>query len=543
MKVARYSALAVAAAVAALSGVACFLLSPWWTPVAVLSGVLTLQGVYDLCQREHAILRSYPLLGHFRFWLEHFRPAIRQYFAESNVNGTPFPRDVRAVVYQRAKGVPAEKAFGTERSVYDSGHEFFATSMAPVPVPAKPPTVRVGGPACAHPYDMPLLNVSAMSFGALSGQAVQALGEGARAGGFAQDTGEGGLSRHHFAGGADLIWQIGTGYFGCRTPDGAFDPHGFAVTAAREQVKCILLKLSQGAKPSMGGVLPGAKVNAEIARTRGVPQGKTVISPPAHPSCSTPRELVRFVARLRTLSGGKPIGIKLCVGSRLQFLALCKAMVEEGSAPDFIVVDGAEGGTGAAPLEFADAMGLPLTDGLTTVHNALVGCGLRDQVKIGASGKIATGSDIVARLVQGADFTNSARAMMLALGCIQAQQCHTNACPSGVATQDPLRARALHVGDKAARIRRFQESTVRSAQHVMAALGASTAADLRPAMLRRRLPDGLSRGYDELYEWPDEGSLLTAPPSGWAYDWDRADPDSFAPRTSWDPKRSTVPST
>ncbi|MFK0292776.1 FMN-binding glutamate synthase family protein [Streptomyces sp. NPDC090442] len=527
--VSRHSALAAAVAGAVLGGLAAFVVSPWWWTVAAPCLLLTARGLYDLKQRRHSILRNYPLLGHLRFWMEFIRPEVRQYFGESNLDGRPFPRDLRSLVYQRAKGETAQKAFGTEWDVYRSGHEFFVTSMAPVPVPDGPMTVRVGGPDCRQPYDMPLLNISAMSFGALSAPAIQALSQGASEGGFAHDTGEGGLSSHHLVGGADLIWQIGTGYFGCRTDDGRFDEDKFAVQATHPRVKCVVLKLSQGAKPGLGGVLPGAKVNDEVARVRGVVPGRTVVSPPGHPDCATPRSLVRFVARLRELSGGKPVGIKLCVGSRLELLALCKAMLEEHSAPDFIVVDGAEGGTGAAPLEFTDSVGMPLTDGLTTLHNALVGSGLRDGIKLGASGKIVAGSDIVTRLIQGADFTNSARAMLLALGCIQAQQCHTNNCPTGVATQDPRRARALDVADKAQRVRRYQEATVRSARQIMASLGAQHPSQLHTLMLRRRLPNGLTCSYNELYEWLHEGQLLANPPFDWAVDWTQADPDTFAP--------------
>ncbi|MFJ2766798.1 FMN-binding glutamate synthase family protein [Streptomyces sp. NPDC087300] len=536
----RYSALLGVVAIAVLSSLLAVSVSPWWWTASAVFSALSLRGLRDMCQRRHAVLRNYPLLGHLRFWMERLRPGVRQYFIESSLDGRPFSRDVRSLVYQRAKGESAQKAFGTERDVYSTGHEFFVTSMAPEPVVETPFTVRVGGPDCLKPYDMALLNVSAMSFGALSGNAVRALNEGARQGRFAHDTGEGGLSEHHLAGGGDLIWQIGTGYFGCRTPEGRFDAAQFTTTASQTHVKCILLKLSQGAKPGMGGVLPGAKVNAEVARARGVAPGETVASPAWHPDCRTPRELVRFVAYLRTLSLGKPVGIKLCVGSRHQVLALCKAMLAEESAPDFIVVDGAEGGTGAAPLEFTDQLGMPLTDGLITLHNALVGTGLREHVKVGASGKIATGGDIVSRLVQGADFTNSARAMLLAIGCIQAQQCHSNDCPTGVATQDSRRARALHVGDKAQRVRRYQQATARSAQQIMATLGIQHPDELHPGMLRRRMDTGITCSYFELYEWLDHGELLVSPPASWVVDWAHAHPDTFTP-VQWHPRARLRP--
>ncbi|MGW4568179.1 FMN-binding glutamate synthase family protein [Streptomyces sp. NPDC004561] len=510
-----------------LASLAAAWISPRWLLVAVPVMLLALLGAWDLLQRRHSVLRNYPVLGHARFLMERIRPELQQYFIERNYDGRPFDRDVRSIVYERAKGTDAEEPYGTERDVYQPGYEFLVPSMAPRPVPKEPPRVRIGGPDCGRPYDMALLNVSAMSFGSLSANAVLALNGGAAAGGFAQDTGEGGLSEYHLRPGGDLVWEIGTGYFGCRTPDGDFDSAEFADKAAHDHVKCVSLKLSQGAKPGIGGVLPGAKVNAEIARVRDVPEGRTVVSPPYHRVFSTPRELVRFIARMRELSGGKPAGFKLCVGSRRQFLAVCKAMLEEGTAPDFIVVDGAEGGTGAAPLEFADHVGTPLTEGLLTVHNALVGTGLRDRIRIGASGKIATGTDLVKRMVQGADYGNAARAMMFAVGCIQAQRCHTNTCPTGVTTQDPRRARALYVPDKTARVQRFQEATVASALQIMASMGVTDPAQLRPHMLRRRVDPFTERSYEELYEWLQPGQLLAGPPASWATDWNAADPDHF----------------
>jgi glutamate synthase domain-containing protein 2 len=503
------------------------LVSPLWWILAVPLLVIATIGAGDLVQRRHSVLRNYPVLGHFRFLLESLRPELQQYFIERNFDGRPFDRDIRSIVYQRAKGTDAEEPFGTEQDVYADGYEFFVHSMAPTPAADDPPTVRIGGPDCAKPYDMALLNVSAMSFGALSANAILALNSGAARGRFAHDTGEGGLSEYHLRPGGDLVWEIGTGYFGCRTRDGGFDAGEFAAKAAQDAVRCVSLKLSQGAKPGIGGVLPGGKVNDEIAHVRDVPAGKTVISPPYHRVFSTPRELVAFVARMRELAGGKPAGFKLCVGSRRQFLAVCKAMLAEGVTPDFIIVDGAEGGTGAAPLEFADHIGMPLTEGLITVHNALVGTGLRDRIRIGASGKVATGADMVKRLIQGADYTNAARAMMFAVGCIQAQRCHTNRCPVGVTTQDPRRARALDVADKSERVHRFQRSTVHSAQQIMAAMGVRDPADLRPHMLRRRVGPHDVRSYAQLYPWLDSGELLADPPEDWAGDWSAADPDRF----------------
>ncbi|WP_326789604.1 FMN-binding glutamate synthase family protein [Streptomyces sp. NBC_00151] len=501
--------------------------SAWWWCAAGPLLALTALGGHDLAQRRRSVLRNYPLLGRLGFPPEAQRPERRRYFVGRRVDGRPFDRAVRTLVYERAKGVEAGEPFGTERDVYGDGYEFLEPSMRPVEVPDEPPAVRVGGPDCTQPYDMALLNVSAMSFGALSPNAVLALNRGAALGGFAQDTGEGGLSDHHLRGGGDLIWEIGTGYFGCRTAEGDFEEREFKDKAALPEVKCVSLKLSQGANPGFGGVLPGAKVSAEIARARGVPEGVTVVSPPYHRVFSTPRELVRFVARMRELAGGKPTGLKLCVGSRRQFLAVCKAMLAEGVTPDFVVVDGSEGGTGAAPAEFAGTIGTPLTEGLITVHNALVGTGLRDRVRIGASGKVATGSDIVRRLLQGADYTNAARAMMFAVGCVQAGRCHTNTCPAGVTTQDPRRFRALDVADKAERVRRYQRATVHSASRIMAAMGVRDPGELTPHRLLRRVGPTTVRSYAELYEWLAPGVLPAEAPSAWAADWAAADPDSF----------------
>ncbi|WP_027927408.1 FMN-binding glutamate synthase family protein [Amycolatopsis benzoatilytica] len=529
LSVVRFGMVAGLVAIAAAAVLLSNTLSPWWWFLAGPFALFAATGVYDLAQRKHSVLRNYPVLGHARFLLESVRPEMQQYFVERNFDGRPYDRSVRSIVYERAKGTAAEEPFGTERDMYAEGYEFLVPSLAPVPVPKSPPRVRVGGPDCARQYDMALLNVSAMSFGSLSSNAILALNQGAARGGFAHDTGEGGLSEYHLRGGGDLIWEIGTGYFGCRTADGGFDPGEFADKAAHDAVKCVSLKLSQGAKPGMGGVLPGSKVNAEIARVREVPVGQTVVSPPYHRVFSTPRELVRFVAKMRELSGGKPTGFKLCVGSRVQFLSVCKAMLAEEVTPDFIVVDGAEGGTGAAPLEFADHLGTPLTEGLHTVHNALVGAGLRDRIRIGASGKVATGADLVKRLIQGADYTNAARAMMFAVGCIQSQRCHTNKCPVGVATQDPRRGRALDVADKTERVRRYQQETVASAMRIMAAMGVSDPARLSPEQLRRRVDVRTVLSYAEWYDdWLAPRELLADPPAGWAADWAAADPDRFA---------------
>ena len=483
--------------------------------------------VHDLVQKKHAVLRNYPVLGHARFLLEDIRPELQQYFIERNWDGRPYDRDIRSIIYERAKGIHGEQAFGTERDVNEMGYEYLVHSVAPVPEPKTPPRVRVGGPDCSQPYDMSLLNVSAMSFGALSANAIRALNKGAALGGFAHDTGEGGLSPYHEEHGGDLIWELGTGYFGARTKDGDFDPEEFADKAGKPQVKCVSLKLSQGAKPGVGGVLPGPKVTKEIAKIRDVPSGEKCVSPSAHRVFSTPTELIEFVARMRDLSGGKPAGFKSCVGSRVEVLAICKAILEVGTAPDFIVVDGSEGGTGAAPLEFEDHVGMPLTQGLMLLHNALVGTGLRERIRIGASGKVAASNDIVKRLIQGADYTNSARAMMMAVGCIQAQMCNTDKCPVGVATQNKRRARALDVGDKSLRVQRFQEATVTEATKLMAAMGVQHPSQLRPWMLRRNVSQTRTASYAELFEWLEPGQLLAEPPQTWADDWRAASADTF----------------
>lgn len=483
---------------------------------------------HDRLQKSHSVLRNYPVLGHARYLLEAIRPELQQYFIERDWDGRPFDRNARSLIYQRAKGVADVTPFGTERDVNATGYEWLVHSMTPKPMSDDPPRVRIGGPDCTRPYDMSLFNVSGMSFGALSANAVRAMNHGAALGGFAQDTGEGGLSDHHLAHGGDLVWELGTGYFGARTEDGEFDPELFAEQAAHEQIKMIELKLSQGAKPGLGGVLPGPKVSAEIAAVRMVPAGETCVSPAAHSAFSTPVELIEFIARMRELSGGKPTGFKLCVGSRAQVLALCKAMHEVGTTPDFIVVDGSEGGTGAAPLEFEDHVGMPLTQGLLAVHNALVGAGLRENIRIGASGKVSAGNDVVRRLIQGADYTNSARGMMMAVGCIQAQRCHTDACPVGVTTQDPRRTKALVVEDKSVRVQRYHDSTVYEAQRLMASLGVSDRRQLHPEMLRHNLGQQESKSYAELYDWLEPGELLADPPESWAKDWASADPHTFA---------------
>lgn len=496
---------------------------------AVTAAATTGVAVRDLVQKKHSLLRTFPVVGRARYALESIRPQIQQYFVERNWDGRPFDRDTRSIIYQRAKGVDDDDAFGTELDVSRVGAEYLVHSIVPVPLLDTPPRIQVGGAEVRHPYDISMLNVSAMSFGSLSNNAIRALNKGAEMGGFLHDTGEGGISTYHTESNGDLLWEIGTGYFGARTPEGDFDGQAFADQAAADQVKMVSLKLSQGAKPGLGGVLPAAKVTREISQIRDVPMGEDCISPAYHRVFSTPVELVEFIAHMRELSGGKPAGFKLCVSSRQQVLAICKAMLKVGTTPDFIIIDGSEGGTGAAPLEFEDHMGMPLTEGLSTVHNALVGTGLRQQVRLGAAGKIAAGNDIIKRMIQGADFTMSARAMMMALGCIQAQICNTGRCPVGVATQNPLRARALDVEDKAMRVYRYHKATVHQAVRLMTSMGVSHPSELKRSMLRKRISQARTVSYNELFDHVGDGELLADVPASWAEDWNAATPDSFQP--------------
>ena len=496
----------------------------------VLFGGLTTIGIGDLVQKRHSVLRNYPILAHLRFILEEIRPEIRQYFFESETDGTPFTRDRRALVYQRAKMQLDKRPFGTQLPVYADGFEWLLHSLAPRPLAREPFRIVIGGPDCAQPYLASVLNISAMSFGALSANAIRALNSGARRGGFAHDTGEGGFSPYHAEKGGDIIWEIGSGYFGCRTPEGVFSPEKFAAAAQNPQIKMIEIKLSQGAKPGHGGVLPGAKVTAEIAAIRGVTQGEDCISPPGHSAFRTPLELMAFIKQLRELSGGKPTGFKLCIGQPVEFLAICKAMLETGITPDFIVIDGKEGGTGAAPLEFMDHIGAPLRDGLSFVHNALIGVGLRERVKLGASGKILTAFDMARAMALGADWCNSARGFMFSLGCIQSLACHTDACPTGVATQDPNRARAIVVPDKAERVYNFHRATLHSLAELTAAAGLDHPNEFTPEQFRRRVSEKGVLSFEELFPTIAEGELLSgASDARLRAAWDSASAKQFSP--------------
>jgi glutamate synthase domain-containing protein 2 len=474
----------------------------------VLFGALAAVGTKDLLQTRHAVLRNYPLSAHIRFILEEIRPEIRQYFLESEKDGTPFSRDKRALVYQRAKRALDKRPFGTQNDVYASGFEWLDHSIAPKSVATEPFRIVIGGPDCTKPYSASVFNISAMSFGALSPNAIRALNIGAKKGDFAHDTGEGGYSPYHRENGGDIIWEIGSGYFSCRNPDGSFCAEKFAAGATCDQVKMVELKLSQGAKPGHGGVLPAAKVSPEIAATRGVPVGVDCISPSSHSAFSTPVEMMQFIATMRRLSGGKPAGFKLCIGHPWEFLAICKAMLETDIYPDFIVVDGKEGGTGAAPLEFADHIGMPLREGLNFVHNALIGINARDRIKIGASGKIISAFDIARVLALGADWCNSARGFMFALGCIQSQSCHTDRCPTGVSTQNRSRQRALVVPDKAERVANFHRATIESLAELVAASGLEHPHQFAPVHFSRRVSQHEVKSFAELYPQLEPGELI-----------------------------------
>lgn len=484
--------------------------APWAVPLFIVSAALALIGVSDLMQPLHSVRRNYPIIGRLRWFFEEIRPEIRQYLIEGDNDKTPFSRAQRSLVYARAKNESSDRAFGTLVDVYQNGYEFIAHSTRPAAV-ADPATFRIpiGGHDGAAPYSASIFNISAMSFGSLSANAIRALNQGALLGGFAHDTGEGGISRYHREHGGDLIWEIGSGYFGCRTADGRFDAGRFAEQAANPQIKMIELKLSQGAKPGHGGILPGEKVTAEIAETRGVPVGEDCISPACHREFSTPIELMLFLAELRRLSKGKPVGMKLCVGQPWEFMGMVKAMRETGIVPDFIVVDGAEGGTGAAPVEFVDNLGMPMRESLLFAHNTLVGAGLRHRVKIGAAGKIVSAFDIAAVLALGADWTNAGRGFMFALGCIQSLTCHTNRCPVGVATQDPIRQRALVVPNKAERVHQFHRNTMKALAEMTAAAGLAHPSHLGPHHLVRRVSLTEIRLFSQLHIFLEDGELLT----------------------------------
>ncbi|HEU4460465.1 MAG TPA: FMN-binding glutamate synthase family protein [Methylibium sp.] len=496
-------------------------------------------GVRDLRQSRHSILRNYPVIGHLRFFFEFIRPEIRQYFIESDRERTPFSRQQRSLVYQRAKGEPDKRPFGTQLDVGAVGFEWLNHSIAPTTLADHDFRITVGThSSCTQPYSASIFNISAMSFGALSANAIRALNLGAQRGHFAHDTGEGSISAHHREHGGDLIWEIGSGYFGCRNLDGSFSEERFTANARDPQVKMIEIKLSQGAKPGHGGVLPGPKVSAEIAAARGVPVGVDCVSPASHSAFRTPVELMQFIEKLRTLSGGKPVGFKLCIGHPWEWFALAKAMRETRLLPDFIVIDGTEGGTGAAPLEFTDHVGAPLQEGLLLVHNTLVGLGLRERVKLGAAGKVVSAFDIARLMALGADWCNAARGFMFALGCIQAQACHTGHCPTGVTTQDPQRQKALVVPTKADRVFMFHRETLHALKELVQAAGLGHPQDITAAHIVKRTAEHEVRLLSTLLPFVEQGELLAAergaadwPQQVFRLYWPRASSHSFALQT------------
>ncbi|HEY4080678.1 MAG TPA: FMN-binding glutamate synthase family protein [Burkholderiaceae bacterium] len=496
----------------------------------LLFAFLTVVGFRDSTQTKRSVLRNYPVIGHVRFLLEFIRPEIRQYFLEGDNEAAPFSRTQRSLVYQRAKGDPDKRPFGTQMDVGAGGYEWINHSLQPTQIASPDFRITIGA-SRAQPYSASVFNISAMSFGALSANAIMSLNKGAKLGHFAHDTGEGSISQHHRVHGGDLIWEIGSGYFGCRNDDGSFNAEKFTTNALDPQVKMIELKLSQGAKPGHGGVLPGAKVTAEIAAARGVPIGRDCISPASHSAFSTPIEMMRFIERLRELSGGKPVGFKLCIGHPWEWFALTKAMLETGITPDFIVVDGAEGGTGAAPLEFTDHVGAPLQEGLMLVHNTLVGLNLRDKIRIGCAGKVISAFDIARLMALGADWCNAARGFMFALGCIQAQACHTGHCPTGVSTQDQNRQQALVVPDKAERVYRFHEQTLEALRELLQAAGVMHPGDLSAAHIVHRINRHEVRLLTHLLPFVKPGSLLEGelPGNVFRVYWPIADANTFAP--------------
>ena len=507
----------------------------WWMTL-ILSMLIFVLGVYDQLQIKHSLLRNYPVIGHLRFWLEFIRPEIRQYFIESDREKLPFSRNQRALVYQRAKGVSDQKPFGTIDDVYLQNYEWITHSSKPLEKnKIEELRICVGNEQTNQPYLASIFNISALSFGALSANAILALNRGAKMGNFAHDTGEGSVSSYHLKYGGDLIWEIGSGYFGCRSASGEFDIKQFTQTAQLPSIKMIEIKLSQGAKPGHGGVLPAAKITPEIALTRKIPMGKDCISPARHSAFSNPIEMLHFVAKLKSYSGGKPVGFKLCIGNPQDWFSIVKAMLETGIYPDFFVIDGSEGGTGSAPTEFADHVGMPMREGLRLVHASLIGTGLRDQVKIGVAGKIVSAFDIVRVCALGADWCNSARGFMFALGCIQSRTCNTDRCPTGVATQNPLRQRSLDPEDKFQRVFNFHQNTLAALKELLVSAGVSHTRYLKPEMIMVRTGSYKTEYLSSLILNLEENVLLHSRntylldqyQSGLGEAWQKASPKSF----------------
>ncbi|MGO4549718.1 FMN-binding glutamate synthase family protein [Lysobacter sp. 2RAF19] len=501
---------------------------PTWAWALVVAAGVAAIGTVDLFQKKSTLRRNYPVLAHFRYGLESIGPEMRQYFIESDIAETPFSRQQRALIYQRSKSVRDTRPFGTLHDVYSVDYEWINHSLSPAAIPTDDFRIDIG-PNCAKPYSASVFNISAMSWGALSAAAIRALNEGARRGKFYHDTGEGSISPYHLENGGDLVWEIGSGYFGCRDAKGGFDPDKFAIAAQRESVRMIEVKLSQGAKPGHGGVLPGAKVTQEVADTRGVAPGVDCVSPAKHSAFSTPVGLLQFVAKLRELSGGKPTGFKLAIGHPWEWFGIAKAMHETGLLPDFIVVDGAEGGTGAAPSEFIDHVGVPMHEALMLVHNTLVGLDLRDKIRIGAAGRIVSAFDMAKTMAMGADWCNAGRGFMFALGCIQSLSCHTDKCPTGVATQDPRRFKQLDLQDKATRVHNFHQNTVHALRDLLCAAGLDHPGQLGPEHILRRVSPIEVRSLAAIYNFLTPGELLTTVPDHAVFQqfWADARSDTF----------------
>ena len=496
-------------------------------------------GFYDLFFSRHNLNRLYPVVAYMRYILESFRVEIQQYFVANDTEERPFNREQRSLVYQRAKNVRDTIAFGTQRDLTEDNYLSLWHSLAPTHVLDGAKKVFFGGADCLQPYNASYLNISAMSFGSLSSNAIEAMNLGAKKAGCYHNTGEGGASPYHLKHGGDIVWQIGTGLFGCRDHEGNFNPLTFSEMAKRSQIKMIEIKLSQGAKPGHGGVLPKAKITQEIANIRHISMEEDCISPAVNPECTTPKALLNFVKQLRDLSGGKPIGFKLCIGNPAEFLSICKAMLETGITPDFITVDGAEGGTGAAPVEFSNRLGMVCLEAVSLVNNALVGVGLRDRIRIVASGKTASSFDLLAKIAVGADTVNAARTMMMAIGCIQSKHCNTNLCPTGIATQNPARAKGINIEEKSERIKNFHDNTLESFYELVGSMGLDDPAKLLPQMIKRRSPYGLQISTGSVLEPLKHkalinGSLAQTSPetssldkSHWQQWWDSSSADTF----------------
>lgn len=494
----------------------------------VFTGFYAIIGVHDLLQPHHNILRNYPFFGHFRYILESIRPEMQQYFVATNLSERPFPREARSLVYRRAHHANDTVPFGTQHDISKEGFELALHSMTPTIAKVDSERVLIGNEACKQPYSASRLNISAMSFGALGRTAIESLNLGAKLGNFYHNTGEGGLTPHHLKNGGDVVWQLGTGYFGCRTKNGEFCESLFKEKVVNDAVKMIEIKISQGAKPSHGGLLPATKISKEVSDIRGIPMGKDCFSPPTHSAFSDPKTLLAFVSKLRELSGGKPVGFKLAIGQKHQFMAICKAMIKEQVYPDFITVDGAEGGTGAAPAEFSNRLGLPINDGLIFVHNCLKGCNIRDKIRIIASGKVISAFDIVQKLSIGADLCNSARGMLFSIGCIQARRCNTNECPTGIATQDPNRIRAIIPEIKSEHVNNYHKVTIESFLELMGAMGVDHPSKLTPEHVQKRTDYIHSKTYAELYPFLNDGDLLKEQlPQAYEADWLKADSSTF----------------